>query len=558
MDNANTFENFLANIAGFTTQNAVATIRAFTPNFNSLISVSETDMKQFVKDTHAANSGRADNDKVFLPAGAMLNLLAIHHELRDRIRCGVVPDNNTLQNIDIFVVQFLRGNRSDAIQRLEALKTLAKSLPDMNIPKLTNTNYDEFLTSFTTMCDRIVGSFGIPISYLLRTTQRGNYMTGAYTTREERLHNCLVLQGPLFQADSQLLYSLYVQHIGTSGTGSNVVNAHRLTQNGRECFMDINNHYRNQSFRDTLASKAQQSIERAHYDGDRRNFTLESFYNIMVNAFNDLESAGPQFALREDQKVNQFLNKVKNATAVNYIVIAKREWNNLLPPQTFDSFYNIFSSYMNQHRTLVDTPNQHRRINNTNTNRDGGRGGRDGRGRGRGRSGRFGGRDNGRGRGHFGRGRGRFGNRNFHDNHSYGSFRAEPKMYPPSVYRTLTYQQKQDIRQAKLSAGWIDANTPPHGHIIDNDTGLARPSDTLISNLATSVNNFNSQARMPPRPPSVNPPIPPNVETGRAGSHFGRSGNRQQPSDQSSVGMVSINGRDYNGRIYASSGNPLN
>ena len=289
---------------------------------------------------------------------------------------------------------------------------------------------------------------------------------------------------------------------------------------------------------------------------------METLYNIMANAFNDLQRAGPQFALQEDQKITQFQNSVSDGTAVNYLVISKCKWNDLPQPATFDQFYNIFSAYMNQHRTLTTAPNnQNCRINNTNSGRGRGRGDRGSRG---GRSGCFNRHPNGRG-GRFtqGGGRGGRGGRNFNNDSSslgsnYGPFRAEAPMYLPSVYRTFSYQQKQEICQAKQNAGWIDADNPPHGYVIDQNTGYAKPNDTMISQLAASINNLNTGRTLPPPPNNNQPPIPPNIETNQAGNQFGRSGQRAAPSDQSSVGMVSINGCNYNGNIYDANGHQLN
>ena len=147
MNDPNTFENFLDNVARFTTVCTINAILGFAPTFNALTQVSTEDINQFVKDTHLSNSVQSDGQKFFLPPGAVLNLHAIHFEVRDRVCCGATPGIITPQNLNGNMIQFLRGIRSDTQERLKALKQFLKTLPDMKIPKLTNTNYDEFLTA---------------------------------------------------------------------------------------------------------------------------------------------------------------------------------------------------------------------------------------------------------------------------------------------------------------------------------------------------------------------------------------------------------------------------
>ena len=99
-------------------------------------------------------------------------------------------------------------------------------------------NYDNFHIAFSTLAARQTGMYGIPLDYLLRTEPRGNY-NNAYSSRTEKLKACVQLSGPKFQQDSQSLYSLYVQHIGTEGTGSSQVEKFTTSRNGRLCFLDL-------------------------------------------------------------------------------------------------------------------------------------------------------------------------------------------------------------------------------------------------------------------------------------------------------------------------------
>ncbi len=220
----------------------------------------------------------------------------------------------------------------------------------MTIPKLTNSNYNEFQTGFTTMADRLIGAFDIPLCYMIfQTGPIGNY-NGIYTTCEEKMKRCIELTGPLFESDSTLLYGLYVQHIGTTGIGSTTVNGHRLTCNGRQTFLNLNTHFRNQTYLDNKATNAENALKNAIYQGRHRNFTMETYYTIMTNAFNDLAQADAAYVLNDEQKITKFENGLKEDKAIQFSINTKSEWN-LLPAheRTFDRFYNLFSAKMSKY-----------------------------------------------------------------------------------------------------------------------------------------------------------------------------------------------------------------
>ena len=117
----------------------------------------------------------------------------------------------------------------------------------------------------------------------------------------------------------------------------------------------------------------------------------------------------------------------------------------------------------------------------------------------------------------------------------------------------------------KSSEGWINGYTPPPGFVLD-DRGFATPSNNIIAAVqrtigATQTFDSNRSHAIVPLPPpaATDVPVPPIIETNpnRAGASFGRAGSRTRGDDQSSVSMVSINGRAYNGHVYDARGNRI-
>ena len=89
---------------------------------------------------------------------------------------------------------------------------------------------------------RQVGLSGIPLDYLLRLNNAGKYDT-VWNSREEKIKNCVIFVGKLYKDDTESLYTLLVQHIGTSGNGSNIISKHKNSTNGRRYYLDLKGHF---------------------------------------------------------------------------------------------------------------------------------------------------------------------------------------------------------------------------------------------------------------------------------------------------------------------------
>ena len=84
---------------------------------------------------------------------------------------------------------------------------------------------------------------------------------------------------------------MYIEHIGTTGVGSNIINKYKTSKNGHNCYRDLKAHFMNTSYLENKATTAEANIKNASYHGERHNFTLQSYYDIFTIAFNDLSQA---------------------------------------------------------------------------------------------------------------------------------------------------------------------------------------------------------------------------------------------------------------------------
>jgi len=107
--------------------------------------------------------------------------------------------------------------------------------------------------------------------------------------------------------------------------------------------------------------------------GERRNFTIQTFYSIFSNAFNMLGEAGPAHALHKAQKITAFTNGIRDAEATRCAINARKEISALpINEQTFDRYFNSLSADLNTFQTLTlarmtETGAPTRRISSFNT-----------------------------------------------------------------------------------------------------------------------------------------------------------------------------------------------
>jgi hypothetical protein len=558
MDVEAVFTNFLQNAVNLQParcHNAILTGLART--FSDLMVLSDEDIDQFVNTQHRLNSTRDVNQILIFPLRCCLALKVVRFELKDRTLCDALPSPAFLDSLDAAAVTVFITNRNQALEDSENCKNA--QLPDLTVPKLTHYNYDEFETQFAQVVSRQASTAGpgIALDYLLRIEDGG--FDDFYESRNDRLRACMKFSGGVYKADREALYSLLVQHIGTDGIGSSTINTFKTSKHGRNCFLALRAHFKNESYLDNLETEARRSLSTAVWNGPRHKFTLESYYNIMATAFNRLHEAGAAHVLNDEQKVNHFEQGLREPASIDYAVNAKREWNRLpVESKTFEEFYNIFAASYNKRAQLhAPSRNQSHRIAAFAIGQGGpvdGRGGRSGRGRGRGSRG-------GRGRG-SGRGRGHYQSRNpYGGTRANGSFMPELRVYPREEYNQLTQDQKNQITNLKAQNNWTDGNTPPAGFEI-GPNGYAVPSRSIISAVQSIVGG-NQQAfsvgatsTLPP-PPTDRPQPPPVIHTpsNSAGSTFGQ---RAAPSGSSIISSVSmINGRPYDGPVFDARGNRL-
>ena len=557
MNDPATFLNFLENVLQVRPARVREEVITFVKTFEDLLSSSDDEIDAFVKEVHASNSARASNAKLLIGSSVILGLKSVLFELKDRQACGALPNALVLNALDTAQISIMRKSRRQALMNQSLRKDV--SLPDMKVPKLTAQTFDDWNTSFTSVVSRQTSLAGISLDYLLRDVELGNYEAN-WPTREEKLKHCLVLAGSRYKSDTESLYSLLVEHIGTSGCGSNLVIKHKRFKDGRQCYQELKSHFHNEAYKQNLATTANKSLSEVKYYGERRNFTLETYYDIMSKNFNMLELAGIAHLLTEEQKIIKFESGLKEDKAINYSITSKSIWDSLPENEkTFDAYYNTFSSFMNKHNTLVQAYPRKAQISRTNTLTQGKETYQNKRSRFRNTRGRGRGRSSGRARSY---------NPYAMSRSTKYNFQPEAKVYSREEYNNLTATQKGQVLALKKKNGWVDGYTPPPGFQINKMTGEAEATNQLVSTIRAATSSISQQAseyegnntNVRSLPPAIvghgHRTISDTTST-HAGVSFGRPGRRQSSTNNSTISSVTVNGKTYEGPVYDDRGNRL-
>ena len=87
--------------------------------------------------------------------------------------------------------------------------------------------------------------------------------------------------------------------------------------------MELKSHFHNEAYKQNLATVANKSLSEVKYYCERRNFSLETYDDIMLKNFNMLELTGVAHILMEEQKIIKFEAGLKEDKAINYSISSK-------------------------------------------------------------------------------------------------------------------------------------------------------------------------------------------------------------------------------------------
>ena len=92
MDDEPTFTVCVQNVLGVTIARACTELVVHIPTFRQLMTISEDDIDNFIKQVHSSNSGHAAAQHIVYMPSLADNLKALSFTLKDRVNCNALHD----------------------------------------------------------------------------------------------------------------------------------------------------------------------------------------------------------------------------------------------------------------------------------------------------------------------------------------------------------------------------------------------------------------------------------------------------------------------------------
>jgi hypothetical protein len=137
-----------------------------------LLLLSKKDLENVYSVIREDNRNRQQNNMVRIPISSRAKLEAVRLELKRREICNALPDADQINAIDDAIgASYIK----EQAELDNAEKTTRDQLPDVGIAKLSHTNWRSFKQSVLDVLARTRGAHGIPLSYVVRDGDVGDY-----------------------------------------------------------------------------------------------------------------------------------------------------------------------------------------------------------------------------------------------------------------------------------------------------------------------------------------------------------------------------------------------
>ena len=361
MDTKASFKSILTT-ANYSAKAKDAILEFCCESLSELANLPPKDLDHAISNLHKALSNSPVNaDQVRLNATKCMTLHAIRLHFLDRTNCdsklsGPQITALTADDVKNFRIDYLEATLNDED---------TKGLSTVKMPKLVSFKWTDFKSSITESLSRIIGKNKIPLTYLVRDTDTGNF-EAIYENPVDRPVACIELKGAAYKHGNGDLVSLLIQH--TEGSeGNAIVEANEKKRNGRKAWTDLLNHFEGSTLKERMAQDAANILRNATHSGPRRNFSFGDYYSRHSKAHVKLQKAGKPMST--EQQVDSFVQGIQCAVAQSIIVNVAGD------PKirtSFDTYYNAVASKLELAISLSNKPTNSvsRNVNQTNSERE--------------------------------------------------------------------------------------------------------------------------------------------------------------------------------------------
>ena len=316
---------------------------------------------------------------------------------RDTIIIGENPED----------VMFPNNDQLELIRRYKAHVTFReKSKAISNIAKpekfKEDTKWIDWYPTFVNFLRSIPGVTGIPLSYIIREDPAPALGWDNVKHFLDNYVDMAPLMGESYNTDNAEVHTYLIHFISGNSVAEAKIIAHGATNDGREDFMSLKNHFEGVGINALEITKAEQIINNLFYSGEKKpHMWWAEFEKELSQAFAICQRVEHRQVHSNSMKLCILMSKIQADFLEQTKAALNVEMSKVPMNLTYEDALSKFRNAVNmKHPPGLNNNNARvRRINETTQGHGNPGGGRMGRGRGRGSS--CGGRSQGRG----GRGR---------------------------------------------------------------------------------------------------------------------------------------------------------
>ncbi len=281
-----------------------------------------------------ARSAPRGAGNVTMPFIAVKNLKGFRFWADERKRTGFEanPESFTADKVPEFTAKC-----QEYQEQKEAAKDEDASKPD-SLKKLVN--WALWNESFQNYLRQILSAAKIPLVYLTRDERETpeNVLDPAdFGSPMEYLIEATVLEGRHYELDNPRFYRELKTFV-VNGEGWSYIKKFERSQDGRKAYLALKTQCEGTASKITRKNKAYASIANASYSGSRRQYKFQDFINVHQTAHNEILDCDPTEAVPESKKVADFLKGItdpKLESAVSVVLGDPKLLNNFQACQQY-------------------------------------------------------------------------------------------------------------------------------------------------------------------------------------------------------------------------------
>ena len=242
---------------------------------------------------------------VSIPFIALKNLKGFRFWADERKRTGFDADADSF-TADI--VTAFTAKCQEYQEQKEAAKDEDASKPD-GLKKLVN--WALWNESFQNYLRQILSAAKIPLIYLTRDDKDAPAVLDPanFESHTEYLIEATVLEGRHYEIDNPRFYRELKSFV-VNGEGWSYIKKYERSQDGRKAYLALKTQCEGTASKITRKNKAYASIANATYSGSRRQYKFQDFINAHQTAHNEILDCDPTEAVPESKKVADFLKGI--------------------------------------------------------------------------------------------------------------------------------------------------------------------------------------------------------------------------------------------------------